>query len=252
MKKLIFLYIQTGLFLSLMVSCKKERVPQATAAFTIVNAVSGSDNLVANFNTNYTTDGIYPIGMYVKYRVYTPQNHLTIPAGEQPLLIYRFPAAAEQNKPVYQLSVKPNAGEASTLFLAGTLEQPETLLITKMPPFHALADSVCGLRFVNLAPAKTPVRIRISGEGTDLLVNNLAYKAATDYLSVKANAKVGDVLVEFFDQVSGILLQTYTLKDVGTTSLEKNKWRYRNYTLAWLPDDAKGVLAEEPFLIDDF
>jgi len=252
MKKLIFLYIQAGLLLSLIVSCKKELAPQATAAFTIVNAVSGSDNLVANFNTNYTSEGIYPVGMYVKYRVYAPHNHLTIPASEQPLLIYRYPAATEQNKPIYQLSVNPKAGEAGTLFLTGTLEQPETLLVTKLPPFHALADSVLGLRFVNLAPVKTPVRIRISGEGTDLSVSNLAYKGATDYLAVNANAKVGHVLVEFFDQVSGTLLQTYTLKDVGTTTLEKNKWRYRNYTLVWLPNDAKGMLAAEPFLVDDF
>lgn len=252
MKKLILLYIQAGLFLSLVVSCKKELVPKATAAFTIVNAVPGSDNFLANFNTNYALEGNYPVGMYVKYRVYAPHNHLTIPASEQPLLIYRYPAATEQNKPIYQLSVNPNAGEASTLFLIGTLEQPETLLVTKLPPFHAPADSVLGLRFVNLAPAKTPVRIRVSGEGTDLSVSNLVYKAATDYLSVKANAKVGNVLVEFFDQVSGTLLQSYTLKDVGTTTMEKNKWRYRNYTLVWLPNDAKGVLAGEPFLIDDF
>ena len=252
MKKLIFLYIQAGLLLSLVISCKKELVPQATAAFTIVNAVSGSDNLVANFSDNYVVEGTYPVGMYIKYRVYTPQNHLTIPAGEQPLLFYRYPVATGQSKPVHQLTVNPKAGEAGTLFLAGTLEQPETLLITKLPPFHALADSVLGLRFVNLAPAKTAVRIRISGEGTELSVTNLAYKAATEYLSLKANAKVGDVLVEVFDQVSGTLLQTYTLKDVGTTTLEKNKWRYRNYTLVWLPNDAKGVLAADPFLIEDF
>jgi len=248
MKKLIFLYIQAGLFLSLVVSCKKDLVPQANAAFTIVNAVPGSDNLVANFTTNRVTIGNNPLGMYVKYRIYAPNNHMTIPAIEQPLLIYK----TQGDKPVYQLSLNPKPGEASTLFLTGTLEQPETLLLTKLPPYHAVADSVLGLRFVNLAPAKTPVRIRISGEGTDLSVNNLAYKSATDYLSVKANTSVSNVLIEFFDQVSGTLLQTYTLKDVGTPKQEKNKWLYRNYTLVWLPNDANGALAGEPFLIEDF
>jgi len=251
MKKLIFLYIQAGLFLSLVVSCKKDLSPEANASFTIVNAVPGSDNLVANFRTNYETYGNYPVGLSVKYRTYEPNHHLTILAKEQPLLIYKTPATG-QDKPVYQLSLNPAPGEASTLFLTGTLAEPETVLITKLPPYHAVADSVLGLRFVNLAPGKTPVRIRISGEGTDLSVNNLAYKAATDYLSVKANAKVGNVLVEFLDQVSGTLLQKYTLKDVGTTTLEKSKWRYRNYTLVWLPNDANGSLAAEPFLIDDF
>lgn len=252
MKKLIFLYIQAGLLLSLVLSCKKELSPQATASLTLVNAIPGSGNLVANFSTNYRASGNYPFGMYVKYRTYAPDNHLTVQAVEQPLLIYKLPTTTGENKPVYQQNINPAPSEASTLFLIGTLEQPEALVITKLPPYHAVADSVLGLRFVNLAPEKTPVRIRISGEGTDLSVTNLAYKSATDYLSVKANAKVADVLVEVFDQVSGTLLQTYTLKDVGTTTLEKNKWRYRNYTLVWLPNDATGVLAAEPFLIDDF
>lgn len=252
MKKTIFLYIQAGLFLLLVVSCRKDLLPEATAGVTIVNAVSGSDNLVANFTTNYSVVGNNPVGMYVRYRTYAPSHHLTIQVRKQPVLIYKAPAVAGQHKPFYELELNPVAGEASTLFLAGSLEQPEAVLVTKLPPYYTAADSILGLRFINLAPDKMPVRIRISGKGTDLAVSNLAYKSVTEYLPVKADASVSDVKVEFFGQVSGVLLKSYTLKDAGATNLEKNKWRYRNYTMVWLPYDANGTLAEDPFLIDDF
>nr|WP_121270286.1 hypothetical protein [Pedobacter schmidteae] len=252
MKKLIFIYIQATLLLLLAVSCRKELSVEATASLTIVNAIPGSGNLVANLNTNYTVSGGYASGIYVKYRTYVPDNHLTIQAKQQPLLIYKTPAVNAQDKPFYQLTLNPTVGEASTLFLFGTLEHPEKLLVTKMPPYHAAADSLFGLRIINLAAAKTPVRIRISGEGTSLSVSNLTYQAVTDYLTVNANIKVGDVLIEIFDQISGVLLKTYTLKDVGTTTQEKNLWRYRNYTLVWGAEDTNSTLVTDPFLIQDF
>ncbi|EDM34885.1 hypothetical protein PBAL39_00095 [Pedobacter sp. BAL39] len=251
MKKLIFLYIQSALFLSMLLSCKKELSQQDTASLTIVNAMYGSDLALFNFDPNFSPAVKPAAGMVRRYRSYDPGGHITIPIKEQFLKVYKYPLNT-QDQSVFQYNFTPAAGDASTLFFSGTIQQPESVLITNLPPYHAVADSVLGLRFVNLAPAKTPVRIRISGEGTDLTVTNLAYQAATDYLSVNADAKVGNVLVEVFDQASGSILQTYTLMDVGTTTMEKNKWRYRNYTLAWLPNDLNGNLAAEPFLIEDF
>ena len=252
MKKLIFLYIQSALLLSVVLSCKKELNQQATASLTVVNAMAGSNLVLVNFDPGFSPAKDPISGMFSRYRSFDPGARLTIPIKEQFMKVFKYPLLNTQDQSVYQYHFTPAAGDASTLFLSGTVQQPESVLITKLPPYHAVADSVLGLRFVNLAPAKTPVRIRITGEGTNLTVANLAYQAATEYLTVNADAKVGNVLVEVFDQASGTLLQTYTLTDVGTTTLEKNIWRYRNYTLAWLPNDVNGNLAAAPFLIEDF
>jgi len=252
MKKMIFLYIQAALFLSLAFSCKKGLRPEGTASFTIVNAMSGLNNGLINFNPNYLSTAKYLTGMNAKYRVFDPGNHITIPAKEQPLVIYSAPVSNAQDKPIYQLNINPAVGDASTLFLCGTIQQPESILITQLPPYHSVADSTLGLRFLNLAPAKTPVRIHISGEGIDKSVTSLGYQSATGYLALNARANVVNVLVEIFDQTTGELLQRYTLQDVGTTVSDQNKWRYRNYTLVWLPNDVNGTLAADPFLIADF
>jgi len=252
MKKMIFLYIQAALFVSLTLSCKKGLRPEGTASLTVVNAMSGLNNGLVNFDPNYLSTAKYLTGMNAKYRVFDPGNHITIPAKEQPLVIYNAPVSNAQDKPIYQLNVNPTAGDASTLFLCGTTQKPESIVITQLPPYHSVADSTLGLRFVNLAPAKTPVRIRISGDGADKSVNNLGYQSATGYLVVNARANVVNVLIEIFDQTTDALLQSYTLQDIGSTVTDQNKWRYRNYTLIWLPNDVTGSLAAEPFLISDF
>jgi len=251
MKNLIFLYILAGLFFPAIISCKKDVQPQTLTALTIVNAMPGSDFLAANFNEQRPTAGL-GIPMWIKYRVYSPNNHLSLPSKEQPVLIYKIPDTNVNDKPIYKMSLDLGAHEASTLFLFGTLSQPEMLLVNKMPPFHALTDSVMGLRLINLSPDKRPVNVKISGNGTEKTVNNLAYKQVTDYLTVNASSATMDVLIEFYDQASGSLLTRYILKDIGTTNAEINKWRYRNYTMVWLPNDALGNLADDPFLVYDF
>lgn len=251
MKNLIFIYILAGLFCSAIVSCKKDVQPQTLTALTIVNALPGGDFLAANFNAQRPSTGLGN-AMWVKYRVYAPNNHVALPSTNQSMLIYKIPDTNVNDKPLYQLSLNLGAKEANTLFLFGTLTQPEMLLVNQMPPYHSLTDSVAGLRLINLSPDKKPVRVHISGKGTDKSVSNLAYKQITDYITVNATSAVTDVLVEFYDQASGTLLTSYTLKDVGTITAEVNKWRYRNYTMVWLPNDAKGNLAADPFLISDF
>jgi len=251
MKNLIFLHILAGLFFSVIISCKKDVQPQTLTALTIVNALPGGDFLAANFNEQRPSAGLEST-MWIKYRVYSPNNHVALPSKEQPILIYKIPDTNAKDKPVYQLSLNLGAKEASTLFLFGTLTQPEMLSVNQMPPYHSLTDSVAGLRLINLSPDKKPVRVHISGKGTDKTVSNLAYKQITDYITVNATSAVTDVLVEFYDQASGSLLTRYTLTDVGTITAEVNKWRYRNYTMVWLPNDAKGNLAADPFLVYDF
>lgn len=251
MKKQILIYIAVALILSATTSCKKENDPQAVASLTIVNALPEANQVVTDFKKENSFDKT-GAGMFVTYGVFTPNNQLTIPNKEMPVIFYKYTNGKINPTPIYETKVSPQAGDASTLFLFGTLAQPESLLITKMPPYHKVTDSVMGLRFVNVSADKKPLKIRIVGNGIDQTVNDLVYKTATAYLSVKATTTVTDVVIECYDASSGVLLTSYTLADVGANLPQiPNKWRYKNYTLV-LSKDTQGNFTNNPFLVYDF
>jgi hypothetical protein len=249
MKKMSLLFISACLCLSVAVSCKKELSPENITSLTIVNALSGNRVMLADLSgkpaNQFTGDGV----LFLYYGVYDPGSRLSIPLKEQPLAFYKYPFVAG-DQPLYQLSLNPKAGEINTLFVTGTQNHPEHLLVNEQPPYYTVKDSLVGLRLINLSAGSGPVQVKISGQGLNTVVmsNNLAYKSFTTYLPVAATSKVGDLLVEFFDQASGHLLASYPLPAVGDTLID-NPWRYRNYTLALigLPTpanvaDAQGVL----------
>jgi len=253
MKKLTLLYLSICLCLSATLSCKKELSPQNVTSLTIVSAISGSPLMLADF-TGKPADQFSGEGLFLYYGIYDPNARLAPLVREQSLAIYKYPYVAGDPQ-FYKLTLNPKIGEVNTLFLTGTQSHPEHFVVNELPPYYAVKDSLVGLRFVNLSAGSGPVQVKISGQGlnTAIISNNLAYKSITTYLPVPANSKIGDLFVEFYDQASGTLLDTFTLTGVGDT-LKDNPWRYRNYTLALKglpnaanPDDEQGI-----FKIDDY
>lgn len=251
MKQNILLYLSA--FLCLAVSCKKDQSSERIAGLTLINALSGCPQIVADFTGKPPAES-YSGRMVFDYGVYRPSNHLSIQSKEQPLALYKFPFIA-QDKPLCQLILKPAEGDMSTLFLTGTLAQPDQLLVTAKTPYYSVKDSLLGLRFVNLSPGSGPVRVKVSGQGlnADISSSELTYKGITSYLPIPATSKVGDLLVEFFDQASGNLVSSFNLAQVGAV-LTDNQWRYKSYTLALkgLPNAARPTDAQGLFLINDF
>lgn len=252
MKKLILIYFSACLILSVAVSCNKNVSPEGTTSFTIINTLPGCPYMSTNFSGQYAIKWYWSAKM-IGYGNFQPGYHLSIPVKAQPLALYNYPDTTEKDKPLYTLTLNPNPGDITTLFLSGTLAQPEHLLVTKKPPVYKLTDSLVGLRLINLSAGSSPLRVKITGSGVDLSTNNLGYQGFTDYLMLPADSKIGNLLVQFFDQVTGDLLTTYTLSEVGAT-LTDNKWRYKNYTLAFygLPNSTNPSYVQKTLLIDDY
>lgn len=252
MKKVIMLCISTVLLSMTVVSCKKDSETQGVAGLTIINALPDCPAVLANFS------GQHPIRWYatalsLKYGTFDPSYHITVPAKEQQLMFYKFPDTMAKDLPVSRFTFNPVAGDISTLFLIGTQTQRETLLVKNNIPVYSSKDSLMALRFANLIPGSGPMKVTVSGKGIDVLSNNLAYKGITAYLPITATSAVSDVLVKFFDQVSGTLLANYTLKNVGAKS-GSNPWRYRSFTLALKngPDSSNPGAAQTVLKINDY
>ncbi|SHF65204.1 DUF4397 domain-containing protein [Pedobacter caeni] len=239
MKHFILLYLSVALVLSAAVSCKKDVKSGGTAGLTIVNAIPDCPRMLAHLSWGQPKR--WAEVLFVDFDQYDPADHLSLPAGEQPLQFYRYPDTTVSDKPVHKMTIPLVAGDISTLFLMGTFAQPETMLVTKTPPYYSSKDSLVGLRLANLSPGTAPVRVKITGQGVNMESTSLTYKGITDYISVPATSKVADLLVEFYDQTSGTLLAAYKLDGVGSL-ITNNRWRYRNYTLALI----KGPGAKHP------
>lgn len=250
MTKSTLLYISAFLLLAVGGSCKKELKAEGAAGLTIINAIPDCPRAAISLNSTYVPNSS---GYLIDYGVYTTDYHIGIQAKETPFSFDIWPNPNPKDKPAYQTTLHPAVGDISTLFMVGTLANPETFLVTKTPPFYGLQDSLMGIRLVNLASDLASVRVKITGQSINTGSDNLAYKGITDYIQIAATAKVGNVLVEFFDRASGSLISTFTLQNVGAT-LTDNAWRYRNYTLALKkgPDTANPNALYTAFLIDDF
>lgn len=248
MKKLSLLYILVCLCLSVAVSCKKELSPENVTSLTIVNALPGNRFMLADLTGKPAGESLSG-ELLLYYGIYDPSTRLSVTAREQPMAFYKYPFVTG-DQPLYRLSLNPKGGEITTLFLTGTQSHPEHLVVNDPPPFYSVKDSLVGLRLINLSAGSAPMKVKISGQGLNTMImsSNLAYKNFSTYLPVAATSKVGDLLVEFFDQATGDLIASYSLPAVGDT-LTDNPWRYHNYTLALigLPNaantaDAQGVL----------
>lgn len=252
MKKLILKYLTACVVLSVLISCSKDPNPEGVASLTIINALPGAATLSASF-TEPSDKKVFSGMLPIYYGTYSPLNQQSISVKQQLLSIYKLPDTLAQDKPIYQLKVNPAPNEISTLFLMGKLDQPDQLMVIAKPPYYTVADSVMGLRFVNLSLGSGPLRIKISGSGINVTSDNLSYKGITDYIKVSAKSNIGDLEVQVFNQTSTTPIASYVMSDVGITKMD-NKWRFRNYTFALygLPNASNPTDAQKILLINDF
>jgi hypothetical protein len=128
------------------------------------------------------------------------------------------------------------SGRIYSLYLTGTVAQPDTVFMQEQLAAHSMADSVAGVRFVNLSPGSNPVSVDIKGQANGSEVVSLAYKARTVFKTYKADHAVTSYIFEFRDASSGTLLTTYTLNGVNNASSASltttNTLRFRNMTIA--------------------
>ena len=232
-KEKVFAYV-SGLFLLLIItSCSKEKIVTGVASLTLVNGMVGSTPyLVTNFSGGQPLQS-YTAAMKIRYATYSVFNQSGAYSGKQPLAVYRYPDTTVHSSPVINvnLDLKPNT--MNTLFLAGTITEPDTLFTSDQPLWHPVEDSTMGVRFVNLLKGSSPVSINLLGMPNGSEQPSLGWKGVTPFIKYKANAGVDSYVFEFREAASGNVLQTYTLAGINApgTNLEPNRRRYRNLTI---------------------
>jgi hypothetical protein len=183
------------------------------AAFTVVNAIPYSEPVVPVINTSSTIMYFHSAksisyGHFYEYSpiggddtVYVVQrNSDTLNLGPKAsgLMFYNI---TEMNK-----------GGIYSLFLCGAdTTSPDYLLTTDTLPYYNPADSVLGIRFINLSAGSNPISINLEGNPDGSEVDNLSYKNITGFKNYVTNSTINNYLFVVRDEVSGDSLTQFVL-----------------------------------------
>lgn len=233
------------------VSCKKTQPAPVISHLTLFNAMPGNERLMISLRGTKPLDRYYDARI-LYYAIFDNDAKYAIIKEDQPLAIYRYPDTLPTSKPLYDLNLKLKQGSINKLYFTGSVEHPDYLLSTFVPPAYNAADSTFGIRFLNLSYQSKPVNVYLVGNGERKEVEGLAYKGATEFKRYAAPLKTGAYTFEFRDQESQKLLATYTTSGVGVAT--ENLWRFRNFTLALIgsPDGTTEVLKQKTFLFNEY
>ncbi|MDB5156731.1 MAG: hypothetical protein JWR50_1438 [Mucilaginibacter sp.] len=214
-------------------SCKKTVVPPAGANLTIVNAVVGCYSMMTNFNGGgplYYNSGADQIGYGL---FYAPTDQFNYYTGQQHLALYNFPDTLKTDKPIVNISINLPSGSIHTLFVSGTLQNPDTMFVTDNIPYHPLSDSAASFRFVNLSKGSNPVSINLTGQPSGSVVNSLPYKGITKFINFPATSDVGTYTFEFRDMATDTLIAKFRARDVGVPGMQyaPNNYQFRSNTI---------------------
>ena len=224
-------------------ACTKTNTQPGAASLTIVNAMSGipaieyseiPSNRILYYNTGltYTTNS--------GELVFRPHRRDDLGATVKP--------------PLYDVTLKLPIGTISSLFLTGTLESRDTMLVKdELAPLEK-KDSSMAIRFVNLSPGSAPISINLQDSPNGSEVSSLGFKGHTPFKVYKANRSAGNYIFEFRDAATGTLLTSYTMANIGNPGSDNapNLWRNKNMTLVFdgLPGDPNWP--QTVFLVNNF
>jgi len=234
-----FLILSLG-FILFTGACTKDKHPAGTASLTVINAVAGADMLVANFNGShpmewYANASMLQYGAYYNDVEAQYNNQFNAYSGKLQLALFRYPDTLAQDQPLVNLPLNIPAGSINSLFLTGTAAAPDTLFTTDHPPYHPIADSSMGVRFVNLSPGAGPISINLQGQAPGSEAGNLPYKGITGFRNYAVVSSVSSYVFEFRNAVDGALLATYAAEGIYSPDTDNfpNRWSHKNVTLAF-------------------
>jgi hypothetical protein len=194
------------LFLVFLLSCKEEDKAPRLASVNVVNATVNLPAVKVNY-----------FGRPIGYAAYTNQvnysaNRVYSLPTSGPVSLVIVPSA-DTLKVVYTGELNLPPGDIYSLYLT-------ILLKESIPALYA--DSIMGVRFINLSPNSSPVAINILATPAVKEVSSLAYKQGTDFKTYPAKKANSTYVFQVRDAATAALLATYTL----TTT------RFLNVTLA--------------------
>jgi hypothetical protein len=201
---ILILGINTCLF-----ACKTETtVTPLSGAINVTNAVVGGAFLT--MSTNGLTAGANTIAnnssAYLPIIAGQVQVQVGIPAIAATLTTAAVPAVNYYNQ---SLTIN-NVGNYSLFLTGASPSAVESVLINETYP-RTYSDSVCAIRFINLAPGSNPISVNIKGNANGSEVATLGYKAYTSFLQHPAKRVNPSYVLEFRDAGTGNLITSYTL-----------------------------------------
>ncbi|MES2277933.1 MAG: hypothetical protein V4592_18035 [Bacteroidota bacterium] len=205
MKKLNKIILAIGI-ISCLSACKKteQNGPAASGVINVTNAVIGGSTITMTttnsiISTNNTVgnnaSAFFPlISSNVPINLGVPGVAATLTSAAIPAITYYSQNLTVDNRSNY------------SLFLTGTSSSAiDNVLIKETYP-QAYADSVCGVRFINLSPASNPISVNILGSPNGSEASSLSYKSYGNFKQYPAKAVNKTILFEIRDAATGVLL----------------------------------------------
>jgi len=193
MKKIFIVLITLAAF----AGCKQDNVKLTSlTSFNVTNAVVGGNSLLLNNSENSVS------GMgYTQFPLSAGQTVVKLSDTSM------HPAEVYYNK-----TISTANGSYYSLFLTGSsTSQVDNVLIRET--YQNYADSVSGVRFINLSPGSAPISVDIAGSANGSEESGVAYLSYTTFKRYSATAaeQAAGYNFEFRDAATGTLITTITL-----------------------------------------
>lgn len=209
--------------------CAKQRdVTTPPIPLQLFNAMDDGVPLALNLNNgnpvNYLSSKIIDNKASVT-------NIYPISAPGQVVHFYAYPDTLVHNSPVFSMGLDLEPDFVYSLFFAGTKTSVDTVLVKEKLHRFSFTDTTIRLRVINLSNGD-PINVNIKGKPNGSLAENLGYKKITGFTTLPADATVSEYVIEFKNQVTGVILETYAIPNFSNFT-SRQKLLFTNHTLAF-------------------
>lgn len=195
--KTIIKTILTVNILCCLLACKKTDSPYASSgAINVTNAVIGGATLTFNSTTQTVSNNNY--------------SWFPVASGNSVVNLNIAATATSPSIAYYNQNLTVSDADNYSLFLSGSSPSSVDATLIK-ETYSNYSDSLCGVRIINLAPNSNPINVNIKGNAPGSEVNNLAYKAYSNFTQHPAKKLNPSYIFEFRDAGTGNLITSYTL-----------------------------------------
>lgn len=213
-------------------SCAKVEDVPGVASLTLFNATVGMDTLLTNFNGRQKINYAYADRLI--FGSYNHLNRKSLRPGLTQLGLYQISDTSEFDHPPFFFELESPLGSIHTLFLTGTKERPDSLLIKENFPVINQVDSVFGLRILNLSPDSPLIYFHIENNEKKFEIHGIGYEQYTGFQMIPAKNGWSDYTVKAFNSATNEQVAELKLLGIGNDGYSKNEWRNHFYSIAFV------------------